>query len=94
MIKRALILAVAAVLAALGLIGLLIPVLPGVVFLGIALLCAASALPSLRQRLERYPGWNRWHLRWRAGAGLPLMQRIKLAFWLSAEAAVGPLRRR
>ncbi|MEZ5550717.1 MAG: DUF454 family protein [Pseudomonadales bacterium] len=94
MIKRAAILTLAAIFCALGLIGLVIPILPGVLFLGVALLCAASVLPQLAHRLNRYPAWRDWHMRWRAGAQLPFAARLKLAFWLSAEAATRPFRTR
>jgi len=93
-IKRTLMLSLAAALGALGLIGLVIPILPGVLLLGVAALCASSALPALQEHLQRYPSWNRWHMQWRAGTGLPLLQRLRLAFWLTAEATVGPLKRR
>ena len=94
MIKRAAILTLATLFGVLGLIGLVIPILPGVLFLGVALICAASALPQLHHRLNRYPAWRDWHLRWRAGAQLPLTQRLKLGFWLLAETATRPFGKR
>lgn len=70
----------------LGLIGLVIPVLPGVLLLFAAAFCASAASPAIRERLQRNPGMRRAHRHWLASRGLALPQRLKLAFWLGADA--------
>lgn len=92
MFRRALLTCLAIGFAALGLIGLLVPILPGVLFLAVAALCFSAVSPRFQARLNRHPAWRGWQLRWRQGRGLPLLRRLKLAFWLTAEAAMKALR--
>jgi len=92
-LKRLALYALALVLFALGLVGLLLPLLPGVFFLLAAVICLSLASPSLAERWNRHPALARWHRRWRASAGLPGWQRGRLAFWLTADAALETLRR-
>ncbi|MCZ6712192.1 MAG: DUF454 family protein [Gammaproteobacteria bacterium] len=70
----------------LGLIGLVVPVIPGVLFLFASALCAASVSPGARARLYRSTHIRRAHQRWSASAGMAWFDRVKLAFWLGAEA--------
>ncbi|MGE0623324.1 MAG: DUF454 family protein [Pseudomonadales bacterium] len=81
-------------LALLGLVGLVVPLMPGVVFLALAACCFAALSPRFQARLERHPGWRGFNRRWTASRHLPVLHRAKLAFWLSAEAAVKLVRRR
>lgn len=92
MIKRVLLLTLAAVFTVLGLIGLLVPVLPGVLFLILAALCVSATSERAHQRMLRHRGYSRWRRRWDASAGLPVLQRCKLAFWLSADAVIRMVR--
>ncbi|MEM8767966.1 MAG: DUF454 family protein [Pseudomonadota bacterium] len=94
MLKRALFLAAGTALTALGLVGLLIPIIPGVLFLALAVVCFSAASPRLQQRLERHPAWRGWQARWRESRGLPFYQRWQLAFWLWADATLKTLRSR
>lgn len=75
-------------LLALGLVGLVIPIIPGVLLLIAAAFVASAASPVVRDRLQRNPLLRRAHRRWHASAGLGLFDRLKLAFWLGADAAV------
>ena len=95
MIRSILLGCLAALLGAIGLVGLLVPVLPGFLFLLGAGACAAAASPQLRQRLERSPTWRRSRSRWAAARDLSPWQRARLAFWLSADATLksAPFRR-
>ena len=86
MLKSILLSAAAFLLLVLGLIGLVIPVLPGVLLLIAAALCASAVSPAVRDRLHRHPAMRRAHRRWHASEGLHLGDRVKLAFWLSADA--------
>jgi uncharacterized membrane protein YbaN (DUF454 family) len=94
MIKRAILMCLGAFLLVLGLIGLVIPILPGVLFLVLAAVCFSATSPKFQARLERHPAWRGWRLRWRESRGLPLIRRIQLAFWLTAEAASNVIRNR
>ena len=78
----------------LGLVGLLVPVLPGFLFLIIAIMCFAAISPRVRRRLEGNRTLKAMHGRWRRGRGLPMWHRIKLMFWLSAESGVHSLNTR
>jgi uncharacterized membrane protein YbaN (DUF454 family) len=94
MLKRAVLFGLGAVLVPLGLIGLVVPILPGVLFLAAAAFCFAATSPKLTARMQRHPAWRGWRLRWRESRGLPLFRRVQLAFWLTAEAVMNATRRR
>lgn len=90
--------AAAMILAVAGVVGLLIPVLPGLLFLAGAAgcLCLASRRCNayLQRLLQRYPRHRETLGRWRAGSGLPLGQRVKLAGLLAARSILpGEVRR-
>ena len=95
MLKRAFFFSLGVLLVGLGLVGLLIPILPGFLFLILAVVCFPWPSPRLQQRLEGHPGWHRgrralgrFRRRWQASSGLPALSRVRLAFWLGAEAAL------
>jgi len=94
MIKRVLLLTAACLFAVLGVIGLLIPVLPGVLFLLLAAICVSLASDRVHQKMNHSPVYRRWRRGWDASEGLSAFNRMKLAFWLSMEATVGAIRRR
>ena len=75
-------------LLAFAFVGFLVPILPGLVFLIPALLCFVAISPALGRWLDRNPVWRTGHAKWRRGAGLPLGRRIKLMFWLGADASL------
>lgn len=92
MIKTALLYLLACLFLALGLIGLLIPLLPGVPFLLGAAVCVSCASPRAHQSFSRSATYRHWRRRWDAGAGLGTYDRTRLAFWLSLEATGRTLR--
>lgn len=94
MFKRFAWLTLAVVFTVLGLVGLLVPVLPGVLFLALAALCVSAASDRVHRRLLRHRGYSRWRRHWDASASLPVLQRCKLAFWLSADTMVRAVRGR
>jgi uncharacterized membrane protein YbaN (DUF454 family) len=94
MIKRAALIIAAVAFTLLGLIGLIIPILPGFLFLILAVVCVSALSPRFERRLARHPAWRGWRLRWRESRGLPLHRRVQLAFWLSAEAAMNSFAKR
>lgn len=80
--------ALIAVFVVLGVIGLVLPLCPGVLFLAIAAWLAMKNFPSLGERLKRHPALGpHLHLIDRA-AGLSLARKVELAGWLCAKAAV------
>ena len=85
MLKRLLLYGLTGCFLVLGLIGLLIPVIPGVLFLLLAAACYAATAPSSSHHLQHNVNWRR---RWRQSRGLSLLQRSRLAFWLTARAAM------
>ncbi len=72
---------------ALGLIGLIIPIIPGVLFLLVAALCFGVLSRPVRGHLERNGRMRRLFGRLDAGRHLGLPTRMKLAFWAVLEAA-------
>lgn len=70
----------------LGLLGLLIPVIPGILFLLVAAICFASVSPEVRQQLQRFPRFRRLMTRVDSGRGMQLMMRCRLVFWALLEA--------
>ena len=94
MIRTVFLSALGVFLLLLGFIGLVVPLIPGVVFLAAAGCCFATLSPRFRSRLERYPVWQGFSRRWQASRHLPVLRRAKLAFWLSAEAAMNAFRSR
>ncbi len=72
---------------ALGLVGLIIPIIPGVLFLFVAALCYGLLFRPVRGHLERNGRMKRLFGRLDAGSHLNLLARVKLAFWAVLEAA-------
>ena len=94
MLKRTALVLVAITFTLLGLVGLVIPILPGFLFLILAVLCVSALSPRFERKLARHPTWRGWRLRWRQSRGLPMYRRLQLAFWLSAEAAMNTIKHR
>jgi len=92
MIKITLLYLLACLFLVLGLIGLVIPVLPGVLFLVGAAVCVSCASPRAHRTFSRSAAYRHWRRRWDAGAGLGTFDRARLAFWLSVEATFRTLR--
>jgi uncharacterized membrane protein YbaN (DUF454 family) len=77
-------------LAVLSVIGLAVPILPGIVFLLLAALCFATLSLRVHGFLSRHPRFARFFRRVEQGRGLGLTNRIKLTFWASLEALGKP----
>ncbi len=76
-----------------GIVGLFIPVLPGIVLLIAAAACLSSVSPPIDRWLRRNRRVRQWQSRWQNSAELPLSKRLQLVFWLSAESIVHPSKR-
>jgi hypothetical protein len=87
MLRKLLLTMAGLALAVLGVIGLVLPLMPGVILLVGAAACWSLASRRFRMRLEqrlhRHPRGRLALRRWRAGSGLPAWRRLKLAFWLT-----------
>ena len=73
----------------LALIGFVVPILPGFLFLILAIVCFSAASHRVASVVNRHPAASAWQRRWRRGASLPLWQRVQLMFWLTADSAFG-----
>jgi uncharacterized membrane protein YbaN (DUF454 family) len=93
MLKRACYFGLGICLLILGLVGLVVPVLPGILFLALAAICFSAMSPKFATRLQRHPTWRGWQRRWAGSSGLPLFHRLRLAFWLAADATLNTLRK-
>jgi uncharacterized protein len=91
MVRKLILTATGLALTVLGLIGLVLPVVPGILLLGGAAVCFSMVSPrfhgAIETRMRRHPRLRLAQLRWRAGRGLSRARRTALAFWL----AVGSL---
>ncbi len=67
----------------LGVIGLVIPIIPGVVFLLIAVLLLSRISPRLKRWVRRKPEMNRIHSRFQAMGRLHWGERLRLSFWMA-----------
>ena len=81
--RRIVLLAIGAVATDLGLVGILIPILPGFLFFAVAALCFVGASDSLQRRLRRSPRFRPYFERYDRAEGLSEFERVKLAAWLS-----------
>jgi len=89
MLRNVMLTVAAVCLAVLGLVGLVLPLMPGLLFLAGAALCLSAVSPRLRTALtgvRRHPRLRRLEWRWRAGRHLPLGRRVALGFWLALSA--------
>ncbi len=76
------------ILALLGLIGLVLPVIPGIMFLFLAALLLAKISSRFDSLLNSNSQMRHWRSRWDRSSSLPLVQRVKLSFWVLARAVV------
>ena len=65
-----------------GLIGLVLPVIPGLVFLFAAILLLSRISPRLARWVKRKPEMNRLRIRFDAMGQLRWTERLRLSFWM------------
>lgn len=97
MLRKTALVILGTLLAVLGVLGLLLPVLPGVLLLlgaaGCFSLVSRRFRMGLEQRLEGNPRYRRALRRWQAGSGLSRWRRTQLAFWLTLGSLLPRVRR-
>ena len=77
---RVLLIGIGVLCVILGFIGLAVPLMPGFVFFGIAVICLSSASPTLRRKLASYPKVGRFLQELEETRGLELKLRVSAAF--------------
>jgi len=93
MLKRALYTAGAAIALLIGALGLIIPIIPGILFATIAVVLFANASQRFRRRLHASPRTRPYLTRWDNSGALPVTDRARLAALLLYAAAADSLRR-
>jgi uncharacterized membrane protein YbaN (DUF454 family) len=87
MLRRLMLLIAGVGLTVLGLIGLVLPVMPGLLLLIAAAGCFSLVSPRFRagveRRLDGHPRYRGALRRWRTSRDLPMWARLRLAFWLT-----------
>ncbi|MEM7078177.1 MAG: DUF454 family protein [Pseudomonadota bacterium] len=84
--RRALLIISGTILVMLGILGLVLPFAPGLLFLLLGAVCFSLASNRLRDHLARQPRLARLFERLDRGEELDLVARMKLVFWACAEA--------
>ena len=92
-VRRALYATLGSLCLILALVGFVIPVLPGFLFLILAVVCFSAVSSRFARAVDSHPAASRLRRRWNRGANLPLFERIKLMFWLSADSVMGSRKR-
>ncbi len=68
---------------AIGMAGIILPVIPGLLFLGLAVVVAARLFPPLGRRLRRHPTFAPYMDRTDHFARLSLQGKVKFACWFA-----------
>lgn len=76
----------------LGVIGAVLPILPGIVFFGFAALIAAWLFPPLRRKLERQPQLTPYFEATDGFGALPWGRRMRVLGWVSLKFVVDSFR--
>ena len=72
----------------LGLVGIVLPVIPGLLFLALAVWLVARVSRRAADYLNSHPQWQRQQRFWDRTQHLSLAQRAQLGFWLSGRILV------
>ncbi len=79
MLKRALYTAGATIALFIGALGLILPIIPGILFVGLAVVLFANASLWFRRRLHASSRTQPYFSRWENSIALPITDRIRLA---------------
>lgn len=83
LLARAVMLVLVAILTLIGLAGLILPIIPGVLFLAMAAWLLAQISDRFAQRLHQSPRWQQASRTWQAQASLSARQRTKFWAWVA-----------
>lgn len=81
-VVRLLALVVLLLCVAVGVVGLILPIIPGLLFLALAALIAARFFPSLARRMRRHRAFADWLDSTEGFARMPLRDKVRYGFWL------------
>lgn len=93
LLARGILAAVVGLFLIIGVIGLVLPIIPGVLFLGLAALLLARLSSRFADYLHGHPRYRRWHRLQRRSAGLNWYQRCKLGVLLAARSVLNGVAR-
>ncbi len=88
---KAALVAVITLCVILGVIGLILPIIPGLLFLALAVMLASKLSNRVARWADRVPALKHWSNHRRTFGSLSTTQRLKLAFWVSARYTVDGL---
>ena len=71
-----------------GLVGLILPIIPGFLFLFLAAILLARISGRFNYLLHNHSTSKRWMKHWHSTKALSNMQRLKLSFWVAARSVV------
>lgn len=83
LLAGAVMLVLVAILTLIGLAGLILPIVPGVLFLAMAAWLLAQIADRFAQRLHQSPRWQQASRTWQAQASLSARQRTKFWAWVA-----------
>jgi uncharacterized membrane protein YbaN (DUF454 family) len=77
---------------AVGMVGLILPVIPGLLFLALACIIAASIFPPLERHIRRYPSLARYLDKAHGFHGLEMPEKLQFICWLLVRIVVDSCR--
>ena len=87
-IYKALVMIVVAIFVVIGLIGLILPIIPGILFLFLAAFLLSRISSRFAYFLNNNTAWIRLMRYWRSVNFLSIAQRVRLSFWVLARTVV------
>ena len=91
LIYKGVLIAIIGVCLVLGVIGLILPIIPGLLFLALAVMLASKLSRRVAVWASKAPLLKGWTKHSHTIGGLSRVQRLKLAFWVSAKYTVNSL---
>lgn len=76
----------------LGVIGIVLPIIPGLLFLAIAAYLATKMSKRFASAFDENDRVKRMKRKWRSTGGLSMNQRVKLSFWVAAKSVVDSIK--
>lgn len=82
---------VVSVFVVVGLAGLILPIIPGILFLFLAVYLMTRISRRFHGMMQRNPRFKRWSSRIGSISRLSLLENLKLGFWISARGVINLL---